>query len=62
MSVRQTEFIQELRHAGCSLKRYGSKHDVYENESAGKQATVPKAPVLAASMVKEIRKQLGLKS
>ena len=62
MSVRQNEFILELRRAGCSLKRYGSKHDVFENESAGKQATVPKAPVLAPSIVKEIRKQLGLKS
>jgi HicA toxin of bacterial toxin-antitoxin, len=60
MSKRQTEFILELRRAGCSLKRYGSKHDVYENESTGKQATIPKAPVLADSLVKEIRKQLGL--
>lgn len=62
MSMRQNEFVLDLRRAGCSLKRYGSKHDVFENESAGKQATVPKHPVLAASLCKEIRKQLGLKS
>jgi len=62
MSMRQNEFVLELRRAGCSLKRYGSKHDVYENESAGKQATIPKAPVLASTLCKEIRKQLGLKS
>ena len=62
MSVRQNDFILELRRAGFSLKRYGSKHDVFENEAAGKQATIPKAPVLAPSLVKEIRKQLGLKS
>jgi hypothetical protein len=62
MSSRQSEFLLELRQAGCSLKRYGDKHDVYENEATGRVATVPKAPVLAGTLCKEIRKQLGLKS
>ena len=62
MILKQSEFIHGLQKAGCSLKRYGDKHDVYENEAAGKQATVPKSPALAPTLAKEIRKQLGLRS
>jgi hypothetical protein len=62
MSTRQSEFILELRRAGCSLKRYGTKHDVFENETKGRQATVPKASVLAESLCDEIRWQLGVDS
>jgi len=61
MSMKQNEFVQGLRQDGCSLKRYGEKHDVYENETTGKHATVPKSAVLAGTLCKEIRKQLGLK-
>lgn len=61
MSAKQNEFVQGLKEDGCSLKRYGEKHDVYENEATGRVATVPKSPALAGTLCKEIRKQLGLK-
>lgn len=61
MSTKQNELVQGLKQDGCSLKRYGDKHDVYENDETGKQATVPKSPVLAVTLCKEIRRQLGLK-
>jgi predicted RNA binding protein YcfA (HicA-like mRNA interferase family) len=60
MSMKLSEFVQGLKQDGCSLKRYGDKHDVYENEAAMKVATVPKAPVLAGTLCKEIRRQLGV--
>ena len=58
--MKRVEFIRELKDAGCILKRHGSKHDIYSNSVANRQATVPRHNELANTLCKTIRKQLGV--
>ncbi|HXG63498.1 MAG TPA: type II toxin-antitoxin system HicA family toxin [Blastocatellia bacterium] len=59
--MKRREFIRELVHAGCYLKRHGPNHDIYANPNNGKQAPVPRHTEIKDSLCELIRKQLGLK-
>jgi len=59
--VKRKEFIKELVKAGCYLKRHGSKHDIYINPKNGRKAPVPRHAEIKNTLVKLIKKQLGLK-
>ncbi|WP_369683402.1 type II toxin-antitoxin system HicA family toxin [Nitrosomonas communis] len=59
--MKRGNFIRELVDAGCYLKRYGRKYDLYINPRNGKQAPVPRHPEIKEGLCELIRKQLGLK-
>ncbi|MHC4477293.1 MAG: type II toxin-antitoxin system HicA family toxin [Planctomycetota bacterium] len=58
--MKRKALIKELVKGGCYLKRHGSKHDIYANPGSGKQAPVPRHPEIRESLVRLIRKQLGI--
>jgi mRNA interferase HicA len=49
-----------LRENNCELKRYGSRHDIYINRINGFKAPVPRHNEIKESIVKMIKKQLGI--
>lgn len=59
--MKRKAFIKTLETFGCTLKRSGSKHDIYLNPTNGFSTTVPRHQELANTLCKEILKQLGLK-
>jgi hypothetical protein len=52
--------IRELAASGCVLLRHGSRHDLYLNPVNGRQAPIPRHGEIKESLVRLIRKQLGL--
>jgi predicted RNA binding protein YcfA (HicA-like mRNA interferase family) len=58
--VKRRDLIRELVDAGCSLKRHGANHDIYYNPKNGKQSPIPRHSEIKESLVKLIKKQLGL--
>ena len=59
--MKRKDFIKEVVKAGCYLKRYGSRHDIYVNPRNGKKAPVPRHSEIKNTLCDLIRKQLGLK-
>ncbi|MFH0926730.1 MAG: type II toxin-antitoxin system HicA family toxin [bacterium] len=59
--MRRRNFIRELVHAGCYLKRSGGRHDIYINPKNGKKTPVPRHPEIKESLCELIKKQLDLK-
>jgi predicted RNA binding protein YcfA (HicA-like mRNA interferase family) len=58
--VKRKALIKELVKSGCYLKRHGSKHDIYANPKNGKQAPIPRHSEIKNSLVRLIKKQLGI--
>jgi predicted RNA binding protein YcfA (HicA-like mRNA interferase family) len=58
--VKRRALIKELVKSGCFLKRHGSKHDIYANPRTGRQAPIPRHPEIKESLVRLIKKQLGI--
>jgi predicted RNA binding protein YcfA (HicA-like mRNA interferase family) len=58
--VKRRDLIKDLVKSGCFLKRHGSKHDIYENPGTGRQAPIPRHPEIKESLVRLIKKQLGV--
>ena len=58
--MKRRELIRELSGKGCFLKRSGGNHDIYENRANGRKAPVPRHTEVKDSLVRLIRKQLGL--
>ena len=58
--MKRKQFIKELVKAGCSLKRHGNRHDLYENPRNGRLAPVPRHTEVKDSLCRLIRKQLGI--
>jgi mRNA interferase HicA len=58
--MKRSDFIRQLLADGCLLVRHGSKHDVYANPATGKRQTVPRHSEIDDTLVKQIRKRLGL--
>lgn len=58
--MKRGHLIRELIAAGCYLKRYGKKHDLYTNPRNGRQAPVPRHAEVKESLVQLIREQLGI--
>ena len=52
--------IRQLTKLGCYLKRHGGRHDIYTNPLNGKRAPVPRHSEIKESLVKLIKKQLGI--
>ena len=59
--MKRTEFIRELRAAGCELLRHGARHDVYVNPATGQKQPVPRHTAIDDALTKHIKKYLGLK-
>jgi predicted RNA binding protein YcfA (HicA-like mRNA interferase family) len=58
--VKRKALIKDLTKSGCHLKRHGSRHDIYANPKTGRQAPVPRHPEVKDSLVRLIKKQLGI--
>jgi mRNA interferase HicA len=58
--VKRSEFLKELRRAGCHLHRHGKRHDLYVNPVNSKKAPVPRHTEIKNSLADLIRKQLGI--
>jgi mRNA interferase HicA len=58
--VKRKALIKDLVKDGCYLKRHGSRHDIYANPRTGRQAPIPRHPEIKNSLVKLIKKQLGI--
>jgi hypothetical protein len=59
--MKRTEFVRELRAAGCELLRHGARHDVYVNPTTGQKQPVPRHTEIDDALAKHIKKYLGLK-
>lgn len=59
--MKRKEFIRQLKKEGCILLRPGARHDIYMNPSTGKRQPVPRHTEIDNSLVKHIKKHLGLK-
>ncbi len=51
-----------LRDAGCQLRRHGGRHDIWENPTNNRIATVPRHAELLAGTARAIFRQLGLEA
>jgi mRNA interferase HicA len=58
--MKRKEFIRQLKKDGCTLLRSGARHDIYMNPASGKKQPVPRHTEIEDSLVKHIRKYLGL--
>jgi len=58
--VKRKALIKDLVEGGCYLKRHGSKHDIYANPKNGRQAPIPRHSEIKDSLVRLIKKQLGI--
>ncbi|MCX7037765.1 MAG: type II toxin-antitoxin system HicA family toxin [Spirochaetes bacterium] len=58
--MKRSQFIKELVHAGCYLRRHCSRHDLYANPKTGRIAPVPRHSEIRESLCTLIRKQLRL--
>jgi len=58
--VKRKVLIKVLVKGGCYLKRHGSRHDIYANPRNGRQAPIPRHPEIKDSLVRLIKKQLGI--
>jgi mRNA interferase HicA len=58
--LKRDQFIKEIVHKGCFLKRHGNRHDIYANSKNGKISPIPRHPELKNTLCNLIKKQLGL--
>jgi len=58
--MKRKELIKELIQKGCILVRHGSRHDLYLNPATGQKQPVPRHTEIDDTLVKHIRKYLGL--
>ena len=58
--MKRKALVEDLVKGGCFLKRHGGKHDIYANPRNGKQAPIPRHPEIKDSLVRLIKKQLGI--
>ena len=58
--MKRRDLIRSLERSGCILHRHGKRHDVYRNTNSGQIAPVPRHREIGESLVKVIRKQLGI--
>jgi len=58
--VKRKALIKDLVKGGCYLKKHGSRHDIYANPKNGRQAPIPRHTEVKDSLVRLIKKQLGI--
>jgi predicted RNA binding protein YcfA (HicA-like mRNA interferase family) len=58
--VKRKALIKDLVKGGCYLKRHGGRHDIYANPRNGKKAPIPRHPEIKDSLVRLIKRQLGI--
>jgi mRNA interferase HicA len=59
--MKRKDLIRQLTAEGCILLRHGSRHDVYLNPKNGMKQPVPRHNEIDESLVKHIKKYLGIK-
>lgn len=56
--MKTAELRRKLKQSGATLKRHGSRHDIWERN--GKIAPVPRHPTIKENTAKAILDQLGI--
>ncbi len=58
--MKRTELIRYLLEQGCVLLRHGSRHDIYVNPKTHLKQPVPRHVEIDDTLVRHIKKCLGL--
>ncbi len=59
--INRRKFIAHVKQNGCSLKRHGGKHDVYQSDTdPSKCSTIPRHNEINPYTAKGICKALGI--
>jgi mRNA interferase HicA len=59
--MKRNELIRQITESDCLLHRHGSKHDIYMNPATGQKQPVPGHNEIDDTLVKHIKKHLGIK-
>jgi mRNA interferase HicA len=59
--MKRNELIRQITESGCLLHRHGSRHDIYMNPATGQKQPVPRHNEIDDTLVKHIKKHLGIK-
>jgi mRNA interferase HicA len=59
--MKRNELIRQLIESGCFMHRHGSRNDIYMNPTTGQKQPVPRHNEIDDTLVKHIKKHLGLK-
>jgi len=57
--MKRKELLKRLTEKDCILLRYGSNHDLYQNQSTGKKQPIPRHKEIDEHLAKHIIKELS---
>jgi mRNA interferase HicA len=60
--MKKLEFVKHLRIKGCTLKRQGANHEVWEHPKNKTWSTVPRHKEIKRTLCIKICKDLGILS
>ncbi|HEX5082747.1 MAG TPA: type II toxin-antitoxin system HicA family toxin [Blastocatellia bacterium] len=58
--MKRSVLISHLRRHGCSLRRHGGKHDIWENHDQTKTSAVPRHTEIKDRMAAKICEDPGI--
>lgn len=58
--MKTSQFVSELRRAGCAMVKHGERHDLWRSPLTGQQDWVPRHPSkeLGPGLERRLRKRL----
>ncbi|MCX6092365.1 MAG: type II toxin-antitoxin system HicA family toxin [Candidatus Bipolaricaulota bacterium] len=58
--MERQALLQHLRHHGCTLKREGASHSLWQNPLAGRVEAIPRHTEIPDLLAKKICKSLSI--
>ena len=58
--MKRSELLKQIKKEGCVLLRKGSRHDIYINPKSGQKQPIPRHSEIDNTLVKHIKKYLGI--
>jgi len=58
--MKRSELLKQIKKEGCVLIRNGSRHDIYINPKTGQKQPIPRHSEIDNTLVKHIKKYLGI--
>jgi mRNA interferase HicA len=58
--MKRRQLLDHLADHGCTFRREGSKHSIYQNPRTGKRTTVPRHSEIDNVTARKICSQLGI--
>lgn len=56
--MKRTDLIRHLERHGCTLRREGGSHSIYQNPKNGKQTPIPRHREIADLLARKICRDL----